>query len=89
MSPAHDGRGADLEAGLFVDRIEGPVAVLVSSDQQSWDVLIDSLPPGVREGDWLTLTLTRDASKRAAVLQSVTERRARLLASDDGSDIVL
>ncbi len=44
------------EAHVFVDQIEGELAVLVENTEEH-PVPLRDLPYGVREGDWLTLAI--------------------------------
>jgi hypothetical protein len=73
----------------FVDRIEGPIAVLVIEGHEERRPLA-SLPGGVREGVYLSVDLQRIEERATAeAIRSVAERRARLTKDDDGGDFSL
>lgn len=76
-------------SGVFVDRLEGEVAVLVDNGRQR-RVPLSSLPAGVREGDWLTDDLAHiDPVARERAQKEVRERRERLARDDAGGDFEL
>jgi hypothetical protein len=76
-------------SGVFVDRLEGEVAVLVVGGRER-RVPLQSLPAGVREGDWLSDDLTRiDPAQRERAEREIRERRKRLAQDDDGGDFSL
>nr|WP_321353260.1 DUF3006 domain-containing protein [uncultured Methanoregula sp.] len=57
-----------------VDRIEGPVAVLIACEGEPAriSVPVSLLPPGTREGDVVTLTLERDEAATKAAKETVS-----------------
>jgi hypothetical protein len=59
---------------VSIDRIEEGIAVLVLQENPRGRILIpDSLlPPGCREGDVLSLTLSKDRTDTAAVKKRVS-----------------
>jgi Protein of unknown function (DUF3006) len=77
---------------LSLDRFEGKgkqVAVLLSDDGETVNLPRSILPPGVKPGDVLTLTLEHDP---VATRQVALETRAvqdRLAERDPGGDIKL
>ena len=73
-------------AELFLDRIEGDVAVLVYGERQL-NVPRALLPADAREGDVLRLTRDPAATERAKREQG--QLRQKLGGSDDGGDIKL
>ncbi len=75
-------------ATVFLDRIEGGIAVLVYDDQ-SFDLPAALLPAGAAEGDVLTLTLAPDPQATEAQRRRLAERRASLSQGDDGGDFSL
>ena len=83
-----------------VDRIEGPVAVVVGDDGRTFDVPRRSLPKGSREGtvlridaaaeeapDWAEATV--DEAERVRRLERARETVRRLSETDSGGDIEL
>ena len=68
---------------VSIDRIEGMIAVLTGSDDESIRITVPAscLPPGSREGDILNLALTQDkdatlaAQERVAALQEKLKKR--------------
>ncbi|TNF25663.1 MAG: DUF3006 domain-containing protein [Deltaproteobacteria bacterium] len=74
---------------VFVDRIEGPIAVLSTDGGARIELPVALLPAGVGEGRWLSLSLTPDAGKDAASVAEARARRAKLAADDDGGDFSL
>lgn len=57
------------EIYLFVDRVEGGAAVLLAEAPGDGQITLPalSLPPGVREGDYLRVRLAPDEAKRTHV----------------------
>ena len=58
---------------VTIDRIEGPVAVLISCDDESVrvDLPVSLLPPGCREGDILRIRIERDRAATEAAQERV------------------
>ena len=65
---------------VSIDRIEGTMAVLIPRDEDSLKITVPVavLPPGSREGDILTLTLTPDREATLAARERVAALRERL-----------
>jgi len=86
-------RGAPMPAGAFVDRIEGPVAVLVIDGEREEQVPLAKLPKGVKAGVWLTADRKAiDLAATDEVAKELRERRERLLkknGDDGGGDFSL
>ena len=59
---------------MTLDRIEGPVAVLISREDESVrvNVPVSLLPPGCREGDILTIRIERDLQATGAAQERVS-----------------
>ena len=83
-----------------VDRVSGPVAVLVADDdERQVDVSLSQLPPGIRPGtvlrvpdsggDPLWQAATVDEEMRLTRLREAEEVLARLRRRDPGGDITL
>jgi hypothetical protein len=77
-----------------VDRIEGPVAVLVGDDGVEIQVLRRLLPRGVKEGtvlrvegDWNTAVV--DDAEHARRMREAEDVLRRLKARDPGGDVSL
>ncbi|MCB9545827.1 MAG: DUF3006 domain-containing protein [Myxococcales bacterium] len=71
-----------------VDRIEGSFAVIVADGlEDTFDVPLAALPPGVQEGD--VLLLGADPAATAHRRADVEARLRALSADDDGGDIIL
>ena len=75
-------------AELFLDRIEGDVAVLLDGKREV-NLPRAYLPAGAREGDVLRLALTRDPEATKKVQQQVKNLRDKLGSDDDGGDLKL
>lgn len=73
---------------VFIDRIEGDVAVLETADAASFTLPVDLLPPGAREGTWLRLSLDIDPQETADARAEVASLREGLV-DDDGEDFAL
>lgn len=76
-------------AELFLDRIEGEVAVLL---YQGREVKLPRalLPAGAREGEVLSLQLARDPEATQRAQQEVAKQRGKLgKDDDDGGDVTL
>lgn len=73
---------------VFVDRIEGDIAVL-SVDGGSIQIPRALLPAGVGEGRWLSLSLAPDPAKDASTIAGSRALRERLSADDDDGDFSL
>jgi len=83
----------DLVLEASVDRLEGDVAVLLIGDQ-AFDLPLAALPDGLAEGDRVLVhtslgRIELDAEATEAARRALGARRTRLLASDDGDDIIL
>ena len=74
---------------VFVDRIEGALAVLLTPDGASFALPQSLLPAGVGEGRWLRLRLDPDPGRDASAKVEVAALRARLTGGDDGGDLAL
>lgn len=77
---------------LSVDRFEGrdrPIAVLLTDDGESVNVPGSLLPPGVKPGDVLTLTLERDAEATGRLADDTRRVQDELSQRDPGGDIRL
>ncbi|MBI5543200.1 MAG: DUF3006 domain-containing protein [Deltaproteobacteria bacterium] len=73
----------------FVDRIEGEIAVLVI-DGQEQRVPVAQLPPGAKEGAFLTPDLKAvDPQAAEALKAEIQARRDRLREKDDDGDFSL
>ena len=73
-------------ARVVVDRLEGPLAVLVLYDDDSvkFNLPVERLPPGLREGDHLILTFERDDESRDEEKAKATNLLNDLLKRDSG-----
>lgn len=71
------------ENDFYLDRIEGEVAVLIGEGMQL-EIPRSLLPGGAREGDYLTLAITRDPERRRRITEEIEELRRRL---DKGEDL--
>lgn len=79
-----------MTTSLWIDRLEGDVAVLITDGgRHTLQVPKALLPTGQGEGAWLTLRLEPDPQKTTAMVGQVAAARARLSADDDGGDISL
>ncbi|MCB9731105.1 MAG: DUF3006 domain-containing protein [Deltaproteobacteria bacterium] len=79
-----------MTTSLWIDRVEGDVAVLISDGgRHTVRVPKALLPAGQGEGAWLTLRLDADPAKTAAVAGNVAATRAKLSSGDDGGDFSL
>ena len=74
---------------VFVDRIEGTLAVLVTEGGARLELPKSLLPAGVGEGRWLALSLAPDPAKDAAMGGRARRTRERLTEDDDGGDLTL
>ena len=83
-----------------VDRLEGPMAVLVGDDETTVDLPRSNLPARVREGSVLRVELGADGrpdwasakiddQERERRLKAAQERLDRMSESDPGGDITL
>lgn len=78
-----------MSSSAFIDRIEGSQAVLLI-DEKEVVVPRSRLPEGAREGVWLTPDLKSvDLELTKEIEQEIADRRARLMADDDGGDFSL
>lgn len=75
-------------AELFLDRIEGDLAVL-EHDGKELRLPVALLPAGAKEGEVLQLALTRDPAATQARAAAARTRRARLGKDDGGGDFSL
>ncbi len=72
---------------VFLDRIEGDVAVLIA-DAGTLKIPARLLPQGAREGTYLKLALEPDPeAQKAAEARAAAARRGRK--KDDGGDFAL
>jgi hypothetical protein len=69
---------------LFVDAIEGEIARLLA-ETEAFSVPVRLLPPGTREGTWLSATFVAVPPPP----DDAAEVRRRLGRHDDGGDIKL
>jgi len=84
------GRGGDqLEGnmsmapeGAFVDRIDGDVAVVLMPGGETSEIPVNQLPPGVKEGEYLSPGGKDEAAYGTAL-------RNKLMQGDDGGNIKL
>jgi hypothetical protein len=77
---------------LSLDRFEGKgkqVAVLLTDDGETVNLPRSVLPPGVKPGDVLTLTLEHDPVATKKVADETREVQDRLAERDPGGDIKL
>ncbi len=75
---------------LSVDRFEGrdrAIAVLLTDDGESVNVPRSLLPPGVKPGDVLTLTLEYDAEATRGLADETRRIQGELSRRDPGGDI--
>ncbi len=78
-----------MPSSAFIDRFEGSQAVLII-DEKEVVVPRGQLPEGAREGVWLTPDLKSvDLALTKEVEKEIADRRARLMADDDGGDLSL
>lgn len=75
-------------SGGVVDRLEDGRAVVVAPDGTAREVLLEDLPPGAAEGDWLVGGRTH-ARARARRLARLARTRAALAAGDRGGVVAL
>ncbi|MBS2032872.1 MAG: DUF3006 domain-containing protein [Deltaproteobacteria bacterium] len=75
-------------AQLFLDRIEGDVAVLLDGKREV-KLPRAYLPAGAREGDVLQLSLVRDLEATKKAQQETKTLRDKLGSDDDGGDLKL
>jgi hypothetical protein len=70
---------------VFIDRIEEGLAVIVLSeeDEFQFDLPLKYLPPGVKEGDHLTLSFKLDPASAAARRQRLAELKKELTQDRD------
>ena len=82
---------ASINHSVFIDRIEGAQAVLTfrSDDKFHFNLPLDSLPAGAKEGDHLHLTLQLDPAGTEAVGKRVAQLQAELTgnSSEDQTNI--
>ena len=77
---------------LSLDRFEGKgkqIAVLLTDDGETLNLPRSILPPGVKPGDVLALTLEHDPSATRQVAEATREVQDRLTERDPGGDITL
>ena len=75
-------------AELFLDRIEGDVAVLTYEGREV-KLPRALLPAGAREGEVLQLSLARDPEATQRAQERVSKLRQKLGSDDDGGDLKL
>lgn len=70
---------------VFVDRLEGNLAVLVTGDDDkvSFNLPRKYLPDDVREGDYLKLSFQTDPEKTEALRAQVVQLQEELLSASD------
>jgi Protein of unknown function (DUF3006) len=77
---------------LSVDRFEGksrPIAVLLTDDGESINMPGSLLPPGVKPGDVLTITIEHDAEATRKLADETRRVQGKLSQGDPGGDIRL
>jgi Protein of unknown function (DUF3006) len=77
---------------LSLDRFEGKgkqIAVLLTHDGEVLNLPRSILPPGIRPGDVLTLTLERDDLASQQLSEETRKVQNRLAKRDPGGDIAL
>ncbi len=77
---------------LSVDRFEGrsrPIAVLLTDDGESINMPGSLLPPGVKPGDVLTLTIELDGDATRKLADETRRVQDKLSQGDPGGDIRL
>lgn len=74
---------------VFVDRIEGGVAVLATDTGKPFEVPKTLLPVGIGEGRWLTVSFAPDPAKDKAMAGKAAALRGKLSRDDDGGDFSL
>jgi hypothetical protein len=77
------------QTALFLDRIEGDVAVLILGESQEVKLPKSLLPSGAQEGEVLQLSLVRDPEATKKAQERVDKKRADLTKGDTGGDIKL
>lgn len=90
MSPrsSSSSRSVTTSVSLFLDRVEGNVAVLVLDDREL-KLPKSLLPAETKEGEYLTLTLVRDLARTKKAKEDIGQKRKGLAQDDDGGDISL
>ena len=74
---------------LFIDRIEGELAILLDVSGRRIEIQVRHLPKDLREGDWLEANLSRDPGLTEAMRNAVRRVRETLTVDDDGEDFTL
>jgi hypothetical protein len=74
---------------VFIDRIEGGVAVMTTDAGKPFQLPKALLPAGMGEGRWLTMSFAPDPAKDAAMAGKAAALRGKLSADDDGGDLSL
>jgi hypothetical protein len=77
---------------LSVDRFEGtdkPLAVLLTDDGEAINMPRSLLPPAVKPGDVLTLTIEHDADASRKLADETRKVQRKLSEGDPGGDIRL
>jgi Protein of unknown function (DUF3006) len=77
---------------LSVDRFEGtdkPLAVLLTDDGEAINMPRSLLPPAVKPGDVLTLTIEHDAEASRKLADETRKVQRKLSEGDPGGDIRL
>ncbi len=77
---------------LSLDRFEGKnksIAVLLTDDGDPINLPRSLLPPGVRPGDVLTLTIERDAEATRKLAADTHQVQKELRQTDPGGDLKL
>lgn len=90
MSPrsSSSSRSVTTSVSLFLDRVEGNVAVLALDDREI-KLPKSLLPAETKEGEYLTLTLVRDLARTKKAKEDIGQKRKELAQDDDGGDISL
>lgn len=71
---------AIVEQQAVIDRIEGPLAVLlVGDDERMRTVPVSRMPHGAKEGDWLKIRLTDGEITNVQTDPGETQRRRNLI----------
>lgn len=61
-----------------IDRFEGDVAVLLFGDEVKVDFPRSLLPPGAKEGSWLTVSMELDLEGEQKQREKISEQLKRL-----------
>jgi hypothetical protein len=89
---AEGARSVSVRLSLSVDRFEGKgrsIAVLLTDDGEAINLPRSLLPPGVKPGDVLTLSLDVDAEATRKLAEATRQVQDKLSQRDPGGDISL